>query len=33
MKSDNKSFERVEQFQYLGTVLMIKNSFQEETRG
>jgi hypothetical protein len=30
MKNDNSSFERVEQFKYLGTTLMDKNSIKEE---
>ena len=32
IKIDNKSFEKVEQFQYLGTTLMNKNSIQEEIK-
>jgi sorting nexin-29 len=32
MKVDNKSFERVEQFQYLGTTLTNQNSIQEEIK-
>jgi hypothetical protein len=30
IKLDNKSFERVEQFKYLGTTLTYRNSIQEE---
>jgi len=30
IKTDNSSFERVEQFKYLGTILMNQNSIQEE---
>ena len=30
VKINNKSFERVEQFEYLGTTLMNQNSIQEE---
>jgi hypothetical protein len=30
IKIENKSFERVEQFKYLGTALMNRNSIQEE---
>jgi len=29
---DNSSFERVEQFRYLGTTLMYQNSIQEEIK-
>jgi uncharacterized DUF497 family protein len=32
IKTDNISFERVEQFQYLGTTLTNQNSIQEETK-
>jgi hypothetical protein len=32
IKVDNKSFERVEQFKYLGTILTNKNSIQEEIK-
>jgi hypothetical protein len=32
MKIDNKSFERMEQFKYLGTTLTHQNSIQEEIR-
>ena len=32
IKTDNSSFERVEQFKYLGTTLTNKNSVQEETK-
>jgi hypothetical protein len=32
IKTDNKSFEKVGQFQYLGTTLMNKNSIQEEIK-
>jgi len=32
MKTDNISFERVEQFRYLGTNLMNPNSAQEEIK-
>jgi len=32
MKIDNISFERVEQFKYLGTNLMNQNSVQEEIK-
>jgi len=31
MKSDNRSFERMEEFIYLGTTLTYQNSIQEET--
>jgi len=30
MKTDNRSFERMEQFQYLGTTLTNQNSIQED---
>jgi hypothetical protein len=30
MKTDNRSFEMVEQFKYLGTTLTYQNSIQEE---
>jgi hypothetical protein len=32
MKIDNRSFERVEQFKYLGTTLTNQNSIQEEIK-
>jgi len=32
MKTDNSSFERVEEFKYLGTTLTNKNSVQEEIK-
>jgi hypothetical protein len=32
IKIDNKSFERVEQFRYLGTTLTNRNSIQEEIK-
>ena len=32
IKTDNKSFERVEQFEYLGTALMYQNSIQDEIK-
>ena len=32
MKVDNSSFERVEEFKYLGTTLTNKNSIQEEIK-
>jgi hypothetical protein len=32
MKIDNKSFERVEQFKYLGATLTNRNSIQEEIK-
>jgi len=31
MKIDNRAFERVEEFKYLGTTLTNQNSIQEET--
>jgi len=31
MKIDNRSFERVEEFRYLGTNLLNQSSIQEET--
>jgi hypothetical protein len=33
IKLDNKSFERVEQFKYLGTNLTNRNSIQKEIKG
>jgi hypothetical protein len=33
MKIDNSSFERVEEFKYLGTTLMNQNFIREETKG
>jgi len=33
MKIDNSSFERVEEFKYLGTTLKIQNSIQEDIKG
>jgi len=32
MKMDNSSFERVEEFKYLGRTLTYKNSIQEEVK-
>ena len=32
IKTDNSSFERVEQFKYLGTTLKDQNSVQEEIK-
>jgi len=32
IKIGNSSFERVEEFRYLGTILTNKNSIQEEIR-
>jgi len=32
IQPDNKSFERVEQFKYLGTNLTYQNSIQEEIK-
>jgi len=32
MKTDNSSFERVEEFKYLGTTLIYQNSIQEEIK-
>ena len=33
MRTDNRSFERVEEFKYLGTNLTNQNSIQEEIKG
>jgi hypothetical protein len=33
MKIDNNSFERVEEFKYLGTTLTNQNSIQKEIKG
>ena len=32
MKTDHRSFERVEEFKYLGTALISQNSIQEEIK-
>ena len=32
IKTDNSSFERAEEFKYLGTTLTIQNSIQEEIK-
>ena len=32
MKSDNSSFERVEEFKYMGRILTNQNSIQEEMK-
>jgi hypothetical protein len=32
IKTDNSSFERVEEFKYLGTILTDQNSIQEEVK-
>jgi hypothetical protein len=33
LKTDNSSFERVEEFKYLRTILTNQNSIQEEIKG